>query len=292
MTIVKIFNKYVLPIINTVLKVVGKILNFLAEVALEILSFVGDIFTLIGGIVKGEAKVTDLGESFKSMARNVANSIKKLEPMFKSLSKIIIDLIEIVMLLPDLLNRISISITGKGIIENISDLFEKISNTISNFRQNLEKASFGDNIGILSPLETLIEGIISLLKGLITVIGPLISTIGVILMAIGDGLQSLGNAMNNFLGNLKGVAGVVWDLTMVTVIIVSIVAMVKYIFWLIDTIKSWIAPLKYVSDSLADMFDGLYRKFKADAIATMINSMTNGILKIAISLMILPSSLK
>jgi hypothetical protein len=276
----KITSKYVLPILESVIDIVSKLLGALSGVIVQVLAIVGDFFTSLNSLMEGKDGFAGYSSEITEFLSGLPKIFKSLEPILRSVIKITKSLIDILLLIPSLLNKLSKALTGKGIVENIVHLFDVIADSVESFKYEMGSVDFVDTTKSLSPLEKFFKGLISLLKGALVLVGSMLGVLGDFLSAIGNAFNVLGKALaevfdgehNTILLKIAIAAGVI------TVIVLAIRSMVY-------AVQSIISPVGEVADSLSGVLDALSHKLNSQAFSTLASS----ILEIAASLLIIAS---
>lgn len=261
--------------------ILGSIINLLKT----LVSAIGKIFKQLFEFIKQSKVFISISDAIQKFINNVAKGIEKIQPLLNSLLNVVKKVIKVLLQIPRALNNISKSLTGKGIIENLTTFLDRIVELFDKFEQGLStNGSIGDGFVILSPLEHFFYGLGTFLNGLFTILKSLVLLVGKVLEVAGKIFTDLGNLITNAIqGTLeidKKIVILLAILTPLAVVIGAIVSMALNIGWMVVALKK---PLAIIADSASGVLDKISLQMLANAIKTFSES----ILNISISLLIL-----
>ena len=260
------------------------ILGSIIKLIRNLLGVVANLFKELFNFIK-QSKVFKKAATFiQAFIDNLAEGIKKLQPIFKLLLKIIQKVIKVLLQIPRALNNISKSLTGKGIVKNLATFLDRIVELFDKFEQGLNTDKIQNGSTILSPLEHFFYGIGAFLNGLFTLLKSVLLTAGKALEIVGTIFNELGNLITNAIqGTLEINKGLLIFLAItapITAIIIAIVNVIKNIGWTIVAIKK---PFSIIADSVSGLIDKKAMQMMADAIKTF----AEALLLVSVSLLIL-----
>lgn len=254
-------TKYVLPILDKLVNIVGYVVGVLAGAVVYVTALVADIITAINELIEGVNDGIGLSDSIKQFFTSIPGLIEKSLPVLTSLAEILKTLVEVLLLVPETLNSISVQLTGKSLLDNITDF-------VTNLKEAIQALVKGNDIkltggagtlyGFLESIIVFFEGLRELVKALISVIQASLVVIGSTLKVIGKAIQYLSDIIIKvFTGNFKGLTESQQILLTVVTIFGSIVA----VTWMLYSIfYSWnlvLNPFGSLIDSLIDGIDSL-----------------------------------
>ena len=274
--VTKIISKYVLPIASIIIDTVSKVAGFLSGLLVTILGFVGDFITQLSNLILGKSsEFGELGDDIKNFATDMLARLKKLSPVLKSIVSITKTFVDLILLLPKAIDKLFVNFTGKTFGENIVAFFDNLSKSISNLYNKIQNGIGGkgsDNL--FDPIINLANGISNLLKGLWSILSGIISLTGTIIGAVGKILSGIGGVLQDISKFANGVE--LKQTTKALLTIVTILATITAIGWIIYSlfygIKSLLAPVQYVMESVGDTIYNLGKAMKNKSIADIINS--------------------
>jgi len=275
-----------------------KLRNALAKVieTIKIEKLLDGLFVIIDWIVNLVSKIPSL--------------LMKLKPVFTVVVKAVKEVIKWLLKIPEALNNISIKLTGRGIIDNISFVFNKIISLFEKFTKkeeqivtkatNKAKAPLraakinsndpdsvkAEDAGPFAPIVIFLKGLSTFVKGVATLVSGLMAGLGKVLNVIGKILTGIGNSLIKVFNRQK--LETTNDRLWATVAILGVTAIIlglllsalKNLAW---SFSSLFSPLGVIADAISTFADAKYM----DAISSMINSITSGLLKVVIALAIL-----
>ena len=265
-SVVSTIVKNIIPVLNDIINVISTIAGFAGGVIVTAISTIADIINTMVDALDGLGQI---GEG--------------VTPILDSLSKIILKFVDIILLIPNALDKLSIHLTGKGIVDNLVDLFDNIEEAISNFINGVKNHSSGNRsfAGLFDAFLTFIDGIWEALKGLASILSAALTAIGSILKQIGLFMQYIGNIFSTIFR--EGVQGLT-DGQKAVLIIIAILAVVAVIavaiynlYWLIKAVKK---PISVLIDSITGVLDSMSMRIKAG----IVESFANSILKVVVAL--------
>lgn len=281
----KVINKYVLPIVNTILTVLSKIVGYLSGYLVSIIASISEVLMSINDVLLGNNRIDKVGNSINGFVKSITSGLTKLIPVLKSLSSILGAIIDVVLLIPRLLDAISIRLTGRGIIDNIKKFFESISNAINNFINYVgSKKSSKNSEGIFSALLDFFEGLFSVVKGLIAIGQVLIQSLGKVLSILGNVLQKVADILSKLVNGKWNELSSTAKSALITIGNLAIILVIAYLgYSVFYSLTRALNPLAAVMDSAADALDSL----KLDILSAAINRFSKSLLRFAISLYII-----
>lgn len=269
-----------------------KIHDFLEEIVinLNLDGFLEGLFTIIEKVFTIVSKLFTL--------------LGKLTPVIKTVLNGIVTVVKWITKLPELLNDAVKNWTGRDILENISLFFDKIISLFEGFTKKEEKtinksrmmakkaAKVGDeaegksskeDAGVLTPLQVLLNGIVSFSKGFLTMakgalagIGKALEWVGNLFNVIGENLNKVFTVKEYTTASQKAMKAVA-----IMLLIIAATALIGMLLVNISwNILAWAAPINNISDALTDYADG----FKRNSLANLIREVSNAILKFAIGI--------
>lgn len=284
----KFIVTYVLPILGNVMSIASRILAVFGGLATKILAFIGDMLSNLNALFSGVNKFSGTSEKIINFFQTLPSILAKLLPILSSLGRILKGLFDIVMLIPNMLNKVSKSLTGRGLIENVELIFNKIADAIETFVSSMKNLDTDKLKTVMSPIIDLFNGIKSVFVGLISVIKGFATLFGKVLSFLGKALQTLGDALKNFSVTLSGSKkNINWWLVAVLGYIALILFAARSIYYATLAV---FAPLQVIADSLSGAIDALAHKWNAEVVEILANSLdifAKSILKITVSLLIL-----
>ena len=274
--VTKIISKYVLPIASIIIDTVSKVAGFLSGLLVTILGFVGDFITQLSSLILGKSsEFGELGDDIKNFATDMLARLKKLSPVLKSIVSITKTFVDLILLLPKAIDKMFVNFTGKTFGENIVAFFDNLAKSISNLYNKIQNGIGGkgsDNL--FDPIINLANGIASFLKGIWSILSGIISLTGTIIGAVGKILSGIGSVLQDISKFANGVE--LKQTTKALLTIVTILATITAIGWIIYSlfygIKSLLAPVQYMVESVSDTIYNLGKAMKNKSIADIINS--------------------
>lgn len=287
--LVQALNKYVLPILDKIITAIAKIVGFVSGVVVQMIAAVAEIITAINDAFEGNGNIGDVGDSFKNLIVNIGKAVANIIPILQSLLSIVSALIDLVLLIPKLLDAISIRLTGRGIVDNLKRFFDSIANTIRNFSENIQNGSVGSGSssileGVFNALTVFFKGLIELLKGLIAVGSVLIQSLGYALKVIGIALQKIADFfVRLFTGKLKELSKSQKTAIAVIAVLAALIAIATLLNYAFYRLLDAIDPIGQLSESVIDVLD----RVRLTMLAKSIEQFANAILKFAVAMAIL-----
>lgn len=293
--VTKIISKYVLPIASIIIDTVSKVAGFLSGLLVTILGFVGDFITQLSNLILGKSsEFGELGDDIKNFATDMLARLKKLSPVLKSIVSITKTFVDLILLLPKAIDKLFVNFTGKTFGDNIVAFFDNLAKSISNLYNKIQNGIGGKGSNnVFDPIINLANGIASFLKGLWSVLSGIISLVGTIIGAVGKILSGIGGVFQDIAKFANGVE--LKQTTKALLTIVSILAAITAIGWIIYSlfygIKSLLAPVQYVMESVGDTIYNLGKAMKNKSIADIINSVGGFLKSIAFLMLSLSASI-
>ena len=288
-----ILGKYILPVISNILDILSTIVGFVSGLLVSILAIVGDFFSSLDDVIKnGGTSITTVGEKILDFVKTLPDKLQKLTPIIASLGRVIAALIDIIVLIPKALDDISKRLTGKGIIENISSLFDTIAKTVENFRDQMAS---GDSSkitnGLLGALGGFVNSLINVLGSLVKVLTPLINLASKALDLLATLFVKIADGFNYILSLIDGapISSVVVKTLAIVAGIVSLIAALSLTYNIIYTCTAFTKKISYAITVMSDGVEEFLASFKFKAIAEMIESIGIMLLSFAISFAIIAS---
>lgn len=282
-SVVKVLVQNVLPVLNDVIDIIVKIAGYILGLAVKIISTVADLITQIIKALEGEGNLDKFAGTIFDILDQLGAIARSAIPVIGSLVSILLKLVEVVLLIPHMLNELSKSITGNGIIENLTILFDSIVKVISDFVNGIKNSTYkvGSIPAIFQALLGVVEGVFEVIRGLAATVQLLLTILGSALKKLGFALQYIAETfIKIFSGNLheltkveKIVLGVLAILAILALIFVAIYNM----YWLIQAV---LKPWSVLVDSLTGYIDAMAK-------ATLFDSLAAAIFTIAVSLMLI-----
>ena len=196
--VAKVITQYVLPILDEIIDAIGYIVGFISGIAVSVIKAIADIFTVINNALEGTSTITDVGDSLKSFLNFIPQALTKIIPVLQALWIILKSLVDVILLIPRLLDSISTRLTGKGIIDNITYFFDNFSQVIEDFVNGVKSkdpTKVGSLQGLFQALIFVFESLGELLKGLIATAQWLLTVLGTALRIIGKALQKIADVI-------------------------------------------------------------------------------------------------
>ena len=293
--VTKIISKYVLPIASIVIDTVSKVVGFLSGLLVTILGFVGDFITQLSNLILGKSsEFGELGDNIKNFVTDMLARLKKLSPVLKSIVDITKTFVDLILLLPKAIDKLFVNFTGKTFGENIVAFFDNLAKSISNLYNKIQNGIGGKGSNnLFDPIINLANGISSFLKGLWSILSGIISLTGTIIGAVGKILSGIGGVLQDISKFANGVE--LKQTTKALLTIVTILSTITAIGWIIYSlfygIKSLLAPVQYVMESVGDTIYNLGKAMKYKSIADIINSIGDFLKSIAFLMLSLSASI-
>lgn len=288
-----ILGKYILPVISNILDILSTIVGFVSGLLVSLLAIVGDFFSSLDDVIKnGGTSITTVGEKILDFVKTLPDKLQKLTPIIASLGRVIAALIDIIVLIPKALDDISKRLTGKGIIENISSLFDTIAKTVENFRDQMAS---GDSSkitnGLLGALGGFVNSLINVLGSLVKVLTPLINLASKALDLLATLFVKIADGFNYILSLIDGapISSVVVKTLAIVAGIVSLIAALSLTYNIIYTCTAFTKKISYAITVMSDGVEEFLASFKFKAIAEMIENIGIMLLSFAISFAIIAS---
>jgi len=288
LALVKALNKYVLPILDKVLVAVAKIVGVLSGIVVNVIAAISTIITTINDAIEGKEGISNISEVFTNVFDALRNGIAKLRPILESLVEIFKALIDVILVIPKILESISIKLTGQGIIENFKKMFDSIANILRSFIDFIG----GNDISakspvlnsILSGLREFLLGIIEVFKSLMIVARSLISALGNLFKTLGLALQKLGEILLKiFTGRFNELSNSQKAGIAIIGILGSLTLMMYMLWSAFYRLINAVNPLGAISEALVDSIDSL----RFVGLTKAINTLSNAFLKFSVALLIL-----
>lgn len=288
-----ILGKYILPVISNVLDILSTIVGFVSGLLVSLLAIVGDFFSSLDDVIKtGGTSITTVGGKILDFVKTLPDKLQKLTPIIASLGRVIAALIDIIVLIPKALDNISKRLTGKGIIENISSLFDTIAKTVENFRDQMasgDSSKVGN--GLLGALGGFINSLINVLGSLVKVLTPLINLASKALDLLATLFVKIADGFNYILSLIDGapISSVVVKTLAIVGGIVALIAALSLIYNIVYTCTAFTRKISYAITVMSDGVEEFLASFKFKAIAEMIESIGTMLLSFAVSFAIIAS---
>lgn len=288
-----ILGKYILPVISNILDILSTIVGFVSGLLVSLLAIVGDFFSSLDDVIKnGGTSITTVGGKILDFVKTLPDKLQKLTPIIASLGRVIAALIDIIVLIPKALDNISKRLTGKGIIENISSLFDTIAKIVENFRDQMasgDSSKVGN--GLLGALGGFINSLINVLGSLVKVLTPLINLASKALDLLATLFVKIADGFNYILSLIDGapISSVVVKTLVIVGGIVALIAALSLIYNIIYTCTAFTRKISYAITVMSDGVEEFLASFKFKAIAEMIESIGTLLLSFAISFAIIAS---
>lgn len=293
--VTKIISKYVLPIASIIIDTVSKVAGFLSGLLVTILGFVGDFITQLSNLILGKSsEFGELGDDIKNFVTDMLSRLKKLSPVLKSIVSITKTFVDLILLLPKAIDKLFVNFTGKTFGENIIAFFDNLAKSISNLYNKIQNGIGGKGSNnLFDPIINLANGISNFLKGIWSILSGIISLTGTIIGAVGKILSGIGGVLQDISKFANGVE--LKQTTKALLTIVTILATITAIGWIIYSlfygIKSLLAPVQYMVESVSDTIYNLGKAMKNKSIADIINSVGEFLKSIAFLMLSLSASI-
>ncbi len=284
-SIASIILKTLTPILNDVIDVIVKIAGFILGTIVKVISTIMDLINNLSNSLKGSFNIRGFGETIFNLLDKIGDLAKATIPLIGSVVAILLKMVEVILLIPKILDNISKRLTGNGILDNLNKIFDGIVSAISGFIKGIQSNSpkAGSIEGLFSALRLVLEGLFEVLKGLLGVAQALMTLLGAALKKIGLALQFIANTfIKVFNGRVheltegeKTMLGVITALAIFAAILITL----YNVFWLIMSV---INPLTVVADSLSGALDSLGRLLTM----SMISTLSSALLEISVALML------
>lgn len=282
----KILRAYIIPILNVILKVAAKIVGAVTGTVTKLLGIIGKFFSELNAYLNtGEFNVGSIATSFNNLITNIGNGLKKLMPVLKTLTNIIATLVDIVLLIPSLLNKISKSLTGRDIVENIAWLADKILGIFTSIRDSIENAEFDDasNGSIFTPIVGLVRSTINFFKAFVDAIKPLIELVSKAIDLVTVAVKSIGEFFQGIVNWINGMdAKTAIDVLTRAAIIFAATAIAVILIW--DAIYAVIYAIKgfnYFLSMLGESIYGFAKSFVLKALAQLVHEIALSLVALA-----------
>ena len=288
-----ILGKYILPVISNILDILSTIVGFVSGLLVSLLAIVGDFFSSLDDVIKnGGTSITTVGGKILDFVKTLPDKLQKLTPIIASLGRVIAALIDIIVLIPKALDNISKRLTGKGIIENISSLFDTIAKTVENFRDQMasgDSSKVGN--GLLDALGGFINSLINVLGSLVKVLTPLINLASKALDLLATLFVKIADGFNYILSLIDGapISSVVVKTLAIVGGIVALIAALSLVYNIVYTCTAFTRKISYAITVMSDGVEEFLASFKFKAIAEMIESIGTLLLSFAVSFAIIAS---
>lgn len=287
----KLVVQYIYPVMNVILTVALQILGALSGIIISFFAFIGDIFVYINNLFENDTGVSSFSEKLTTFIDSIFASAKKLQPILKSIFSIIGSIVSLIMEIPKFINKISISLTGRGIVENLQFIFEKIAEFIDHVKDLMKDYKGSQNKkGIFSAIATLAEGVASVISGTIHLITPLITLLGKLLKILGNILEGLATVLETFADGLKtGDSKIVAIGATIGIILVGLgmIAIAIYNFaWLV---RSLLRPFRMLAEAITDVMDRASISWVIQSITNLLYGLSVFFLSLAASVAALSS---
>lgn len=290
-----VLGRYLLPVIGDILNILSVISGFVSGILTNLLAIIGDFFSAVNDILtSGGTDIETLGSSVLGFVSGLPDKLKKLSPILSSLGRILRNLIDILFLIPKVLDEISKSLTGRSIIDNIDTIFESIANILEHFKKTIEGIRMDDLMrgsGIFFSLGRFVQTLMNVLRSVYLLITPLIDLISNVLNLISTALNNLSNGINNinnFIGpDPQNILRLVFILTAVATSLVLIFKVIKFLTSTVLSILRLTKSLSYALETLSDAVYNLSQGVKLKALSEVIDSVGKTLLLFAISFFII-----
>ena len=288
-----ILGKYILPVISNILDILSTIVGFVSGLLVSLLAIVGDFFSSLDDVIKnGGTSITTVGGKILDFVKTLPDKLQKLTPIIASLGRVIAALIDIIVLIPKALDNISKRLTGKGIIENISSLFDTIAKTVENFRDQMASGDSSKvSNGLLGALGGFINSLINVLGSLVKVLTPLINLASKALDLLATLFVKIADGFNYILSLIDGapISSVVVKTLAIVGGIVALIAALSLVYNIVYTCTAFTRKISYAITVMSDGVEEFLASFKFKAIAEMIESIGTLLLSFAVSFAIIAS---
>lgn len=284
--VIILVNKYVVPVAVKITDLLGQILATVTGIITEALAVVADFFTALNSMLEGNQNgMKNFSETVIDFLKTIPSRLKVLGPILESTLDIVKSLIDILLLIPKLLDNVSKAITGRGIVENIKYLFDSIAKALRTFKSSIETNSIDEKDNFFKPILSIIQGLVSICQGILSIAKPLLTLVGQLMTVVGNIFKAIGEF-------LKDVVEGTWrDYKTITKVILGITAVAaihllaaKAIMWLVDSIHALINPLGYLGENVADGIFSVGRAMQINAFANVLYSLSLAFLSFTVAL--------
>lgn len=282
--IVEISSKYLLPVLNVILTIASKIVSFSAGLITSILALIGDLFVMLDEVLSSKS-TDEAGNSFNNFLDNLSKNVENMKPLLKSFVSIFSSFIDLLLIIPTLLDNISKSINGKSLLDNLSDM-------INRFKESIDKvvsdSSSGDNEPF-APLVILLDGLITFFKGLGSVIGGAITLVGETFKNIGILFKNLGTFLKE---SSQGIDSKALDsLGKMVLILGGILVFMVLLTNVMWAINSRINPIAYALDNISDTIAYFGKAALIRSVGDVIASIAALFISIGVSISLISKSM-
>lgn len=278
--IVKIFSKYFVPVLDFITEALLQVVAVVSGIATQIAAIVSDLFTRLNSVLNGSSGFAGFSDEIMNFLNGIPAALKNLEPVFVQFVRILKNLFGVLIEIPKFLDKISIALSGKSIIENFKYLLNAIADSIEEFKNQMTSINLSSSSTSLTPFQVFVKGIITFLKGATTLLGSLLKVVGSALKTIGDVFQMIGEAIQGMFDG-KNSATLVKIIAISALILLVVLAIRNIIY----AIVSVVSPISEVADSLSGALDSIAAKNYGQTFKKLADSM----LEIAASLLVIAS---
>lgn len=274
-TVAGLLGQYLLPVLGTVINIVSQLAGFLSGIVVSAIQVIANLINVIGEAFNGNGlNIGQLGKDLGNFFTSIPEKMKGLAPVLKSFTELITELVNIILLIPNILNNISKILTGKGIAENISFIFIKIADAIRIFADAMGGDVSDDKKALLSPLTSLATGIVSVIQGLLKILAPVVTILGQLLNIVGKILAFIGEFFQGFADAVydHGAKGV-RNLIIVLAFLGIMAFLLNRLYYTVYALMGMAKPFTVLADSLSGMMDKKALQWMLDAISNIIKSL-------------------
>lgn len=276
-------SKYLLPILDKIINVAGYLTGLLTGFAIHVIALISDVIIAISNFFDGIEDASKVGNSVKDFFNYIPKALEVILPLLKSLVGILKAAIDLILLLPKALDALSRRLTGKGIVDNLTEFFEKVSTTIQNFINGIDikvNGGVGSFGGLLNGLIAFFDGLREILKGLLASIQATLVVLGAAFKTLGKLLQKFANVVIQvFSGNYKDLAESTKRILNTIIVLGSLVLISYMLYSVFYRIMAAINPVGSVIESICDILDS----WRLDTLTRKLSSITRSLLKIGIA---------
>lgn len=286
LNVAKALSSYLLPILESITNVLGYLFGFISGIVVETIAVISDILASIDDLINGIGSIADIGGTIRNFLIFIPQTLKVINPLLTALTAIVSKLVEAVMLIPKVLDQISVRITGKGIVDNLRSLFDSISKSILDFVNGIESkapAKTGSFAGLINALTYFFQGLVEALKGLVSAAQAVLTVLGSVLYTVGKALQGLSDIIIKvFSGRWKDLSEAQKSIVKTIVVLGAVVGVLYILYTVVWQVISALNPFGTVVDSIVGVID----KVAFGSLASSLNVIANGVLQLAVALYI------
>lgn len=271
------------PVVSKIINVLFKGAGFLIGIISKVLSYIGEIFTKIFEFISQSNLLETIENTIVEFLKNVYSFLKPLINIIIKLALVIGDFVKKILIsIPDSLKNISKAMKNSGIINTLGSILSSIIDIISNFIRGAGNASGNILSSLGQAFQQFFKGFITFIKSMIPVLQIAMRALGKMLEIIGELINKIANTILNI---MSGKGATLGKIVRIVIILAVVLTLAKIIYDLFFSIKQWVAPIRYLLESISDVCDAIVVKLKSK----IIQDMAKAIMKMAISLALIAS---